>query len=195
MQSPYPEKKSKVSVVIKTAAITTMIAAGIASALPMALSTRLGTKQLSRMLSKRLNGTVQVQSLSLSWLGEQELTGVSFQDSAGRIFFSCQSINSSSSLFKILISKDVSDTVIDNPHLKVKKSEISFLPALKVPMQKASLLYIPSLTPDLSSFLMPLSGRITIKEGAIDFSMPGLDTVGISEVNAYLSLLGKGKAA
>ncbi|MCX6989177.1 MAG: hypothetical protein NTZ52_06765 [Chlamydiae bacterium] len=69
-----------------------------AALIPTVISTRYGTEKLSQVLSHKMNCSLQIQSLSLSWFGSQNIYGISYSDNGESFFASCESITSTALL-------------------------------------------------------------------------------------------------
>lgn len=155
---------------------------------PTFLSTSAGLNYLAKWINKKNGGKLQIQSLSLSWFGAQEIEGLSYSDPSGSLFFSCERMRSDSSLFGILGSNHIGDTRIASPHLKMKKEFISYKKLSGPVTQQSSLVYIPTFTPAFQNNLFPFSGRLVVENGSIDFVASGLDPVSIHDINTTVFL-------
>lgn len=182
-QSPTnPPQRRWGSALVKITAASVFLIFASACALPSILSTKRGTRFFCNIASKKAYGRLQIESLSLSWIQGQSIEGLSFQDDAGSIFFSCRRITSAASLVSLLFSKDFGDTMVEAPHLKIKKDTLSFLPPVKRHIDSASLLYVPVLTPKLKDLLFPLTGRLTLSEGSVDIVAKPLEPMSIYDM-------------
>jgi len=153
---------------------------------PTVLSTRWGTNYLCKLINKTTQGTLQIQSLSLSWFGDQSIEGINFSDAKQTYYASCQSINSNSSLISILSSKDFGDMTLVSPHLKVKKDISKTNKIQGTPIKKGSLLFIPVANPDMKNLLFSMQGRILVKEGTIDVLTVAIDPITISDIQSTI---------
>lgn len=187
MNSPLlqtsPPKRSpwKKTILLTSICVLSLgVAVGLA---PTFLSSSWGASYIAKKVGVKTNGKLQIQSLSLSWLGTQEIEGISYSDNAGILFASCERIATDSSLIAILFGEhQIGDLTVTSPHLKIKKEFISCQKISSPQIVESSLVYIPPLTPVLQKMLFPFSGRITIKEGAIDVTTNGIDPIYMHDI-------------
>lgn len=85
---------------------------------PFLLSTHSGQRQLENYLSYALHATVKIESLTLSWTGEQEIQHISI--ATPNFNFSSDLIASKDSLLKFVFSGcHFSNLTVNNPHLNI----------------------------------------------------------------------------
>ncbi len=160
---------------------------------PQILSTSYAKDAFAKILSKKMNCSVQVQSLSLSWFASQHLYGITYNDLAGTLFMSCESIESSSSLWAILIKSQYGDIHIAAPHIKIKKDLHPPVKATQVSMQKGSMLTIPGWQELIAARFSKVEGTIKISSGCIDLTCPDIDPISIYDMESMIQLPNKQK--
>ncbi|NDD58415.1 MAG: hypothetical protein EBZ47_04075 [Chlamydiae bacterium] len=180
------EKKKKPNKAMKLAVGLVVIFSGLTLSAPWVLSTKQGKNYLCRAYQRKTGGTLQIESLSLSFFSGQQIEGLCASDASGSYFISCQSIKSNASLYKLLFKRKFEDTVITSPHLKLKKEFTAFSHFSIHPMNQSSMLYIPVFNPDTRGFLFPFSGRVLIHDGTIDILVSQIDPVSIQEIESAL---------
>lgn len=75
---------------------------------PSLLSTQFGSKFMLSVINQQLAGSVKIETLSLSWFGEQSLYGISFRNTSGDLAISIEEFSTEWSLFDALVSGDYS---------------------------------------------------------------------------------------
>jgi hypothetical protein len=179
-----PTKKTKHSKALLALLSLSTCAVVTLSLAPTLLSTSYGKRWLCKVVNKETHGTLQIESLSLSWFGAQHIEGINFSDSKQSYYASCQMITSSSSLFSILCQSNFGDMSITCPHLKIKK-DISRQHKVKPEaMMKGSFMFIPTAPGYLKNMIFSMSGRVLVKEGTIDVLTVALDPISICDIQS-----------
>jgi len=84
--------------------------------LPTLVSTSAGKRFILGQVNQAVDGTVQIESLSLGWLSGLKLSGVNFKDNAGTMTVSVDQIQLSPKLSSLLKGQiNLSDGLIDKP--------------------------------------------------------------------------------
>ncbi len=89
--------------------------------LPMLISTSTGKKMLADIVRKKSGFELQIDTLSLSWLGTQNANGIQAQNSSQHVQLTCQEIASDASLLHVLFSKNLG-------HIKITEGSVEFSP-------------------------------------------------------------------
>jgi hypothetical protein len=158
-------------------------------ALPTLISTHPGKKVVLSILNKSLPGTLEIDTLYLSWFQEQEIGGLHYVDKNNELEITCEKLRSDSSLFAILLPPhDVGDLRASAPHIKMKKDFVAYKRTPKDPFQKASLVVVPQIESKIKSLFFPFIGNVDVKKGTIEISAPHLDTIVFQNVDCFLFL-------
>lgn len=89
--------------------------------LPTLLSTSFGKKKIAEIVFKKTGFQLQIDDLSLSWLGAQTARGVKAQNTDDKIFIYCPEISTEASLLQLIFKKDWKQIL-------VKQGEVEFAP-------------------------------------------------------------------
>lgn len=81
-----------------------VILGGIISLLPTIINTSWGKNQAITFINKRIPGTISAQSLSLSWLKGQTMSGVVLKDRQGQTILSIENLSTESTLWHLITS-------------------------------------------------------------------------------------------
>ena len=159
-----------------------------AALIPTVISTRYGTEKLSQVLSHKMNCSLQIQSLSLSWFGSQNIYGISYSDNGESFFASCESITSTASLWQIVTGLTYGDVAVLAPHMKIKKELHRPVKASPVVIQQGAMLLIPSLQELIPLTLSRACGTLKITAGLIDLMPPEIDPISIYNIDSLITL-------
>lgn len=99
--------------------IVLALGAALILATPIIVSTSWGKEQLVSTLNGRINGTVDYSSLQLSWLGGQEITGLTVHDNNGKQVVHLAHAKTDASLFSILFKRLPGETVVEDLDVEI----------------------------------------------------------------------------
>jgi hypothetical protein len=88
--------------------------------LPMLLSTSLGKRMILGKINKSLDGTMEVDTLSVGWFSGLKLTGVNFRDNTGNTTFSVDQISGKPSWLSLFRGRiGLTEGLIDKPRVEL----------------------------------------------------------------------------
>lgn len=105
--------------------------------LPSFFSTKMGKQTLLSLINRHLPGTVEVQSISLGWSGDQKIQGLLYKETDNNLQISCPEISCNSGLWQCLFSSDLGIIQMQSPTVEVQ-SHISTPIAPKKPQIQAA---------------------------------------------------------
>ncbi len=148
---------------------------------PLILSTSWGKHMAIQLAHRFYHIDVQVDELNLSWRNGQTITNLQVQDSKNNQLFSCSSITTDASLWKILTRHEIGHLVVVQPKAtfyasKTSPTAISLAPAGFVP----KLAMVPNIDLDFT-------GDLELHKGMFDFQAPQLPTVSLTDVELKVS--------
>ncbi|MBS0627416.1 MAG: hypothetical protein JSS09_04320, partial [Verrucomicrobia bacterium] len=145
--------------------------------LPTIVSTETGKKMTLSLINRFSLKKIELNQLSLSWLGPQKITDLHYEALEKGLDITCKEINIQTGLLKILFSsKDFNTIEIIKPHLLFTSDFISTPPAIKTPLEASffpKIGSIESVKKDLHGFI----GHILLKEGSLEIKVPGTQNV------------------
>lgn len=127
---------------------------------PSLLSTSWGKERLVSILKKQSGHDVTIQSLKLSWFGDQRATGVQILQQKSVPFFRCEKISSSASLWQILVKHDFEALDLTSPSCTLRTSDFIH-PAPRIEPKLASFI------PDVRIDSAPFSAKLHVQEGEV----------------------------
>jgi hypothetical protein len=148
------------------------ILVGFIAILPWFLSSPSGKEMLLSSLSNQLDGSVSIDTLSLSWKGPQEIVGLRFESLDGKVKLSCDKISCESPLLKALLpSHKIGLVQIQRPDAELRLTLIKEPTTNKPQVHVASLLAEIPLNTYLPIFKVPFIGKLDVQDGkAVIFS-------------------------
>ncbi len=154
---------------------------------PTILSTSWGKHMAIKLADRFYHVEVQVDELKLSWRNGQTITNLQIRDSKNNQLFSCTSLTTDASLWKILTHHEIGHLVIEQPKATFYASTtsptaISLAPAGFIPQ----LAMVPNVDLDFT-------GDLELHRGMFDFQAPQLPTVSLTDVEVKLSRDASGK--
>lgn len=159
---------------------------------PTVFSTHWGKALFLQMISKKLSGHLEVESLSLSWFGKQELEKVEFFDHARKVHFNCNKFETTSSLWNLLFRYDLGEMKISSPHLKLR-ADLTKATALQKGLKTNSKLskkagFVSSFTWNYAwkEQIPHFIGNISLENGDLEVLSPGLDPITFSRLSGVL---------
>lgn len=161
--------------------------------LPTFFSTSMGKNWLVRLAQSRLQISLNIQELSLSWFGGQQIQGLNATRAADQLELTAQEIKTDASLWGLILKSDLGNMQIASPSLRISKPfPVGFKKeAFPHTLQTASFCAVPQMQLALPTFKMPLKGNITIDEGKINLTPPGLDPILFDHLKVTLDLNSK----
>jgi hypothetical protein len=92
--------------------------------LPTLLSTSVGKQVILGKINKSLDGTMEINTLSIGWFSGLKLTGVNFKDKTGDTTFSVDQISGKPSLLSLFRGRiSLTDGLIDKPRVELTVME------------------------------------------------------------------------
>ena len=164
--------------------------------LPWFFSTSTGKEILVKMVSKKSGYHVEIEDLSLSWLGPQSAKNIHAQNPKDKIVVSCQDATTDASLWS-LFKKDVGHLKLTAPYLQTAQA---FAPptaqaskgfSKKTSVKAAALAAMPGV--ELAN--IPLKGHIVIEKGKVELDPPGLEPIRFDDIALSLDRLEKEEIA
>lgn len=89
--------------------------------IPTILSTSWGNKLILSPINKGINGFVNIESASFSWLGPQHIQNASIKDSKGLELLTVESVMTDTSLFTLLTTRNFGPTTIVNLNAHIEQ--------------------------------------------------------------------------
>jgi hypothetical protein len=171
-------KKKKSKLIPRLIAVIAIVLLGFIVMTPWLLSTSAGKGWLIGYLNRKTSGKIAISSLSLGWLGPQEIQGFSFADAEKTVVI--PQIKIESPLWSLLRSKpNLGHTVVDQLTLhlqaETKKEEapiVASSTAEKPHRKKKS----------WEHRLLPFSGHVEVHQAELEIRSPGLDTIVFREM-------------
>ncbi|MCB1109341.1 MAG: hypothetical protein KDK64_00005, partial [Chlamydiia bacterium] len=133
--------------------------------LPTILSSDAGTRFLIRRVENQTGGTLTVRNLQLSWLGEQKIDALQFQEGKG-FLLTFDTLTSDCSFWNLLFRRgSVGKTQINNLHIsaypKVSEEKVAALKEVGKKAKKPK----GEFWSDFRGHLILSNGRVTIQNG------------------------------
>lgn len=164
-------------------ALVVLLLALIAAA-PYVLATRAGLDQLANYVSNRINGWIELESATLSWLSPVELRGVRVLDAEGRRVLSVERIAAGDSLLSAIFSGlDFGEARIVAPQATIivdARDRVSLVDALQP--------RYPSPPRDPSGSLPRPRGRIVLTDGRVTLERSGGSRAEITDIDIDVQL-------
>lgn len=92
--------------------------------LPTLISTSWGTKKTIEIFNSQGNGTLSIDSIHLSWVGEQTLQNLAYKDKDGETLVSIELLNTRTSLLYLLFGgRSLGSTIIRQPFIVFEHQE------------------------------------------------------------------------
>ncbi len=108
--------------------------------LPSFFSTQVGKPILLSLINRHLPGALDIQTLSLSWIGPQEIHGLTYTEKDKNLQVSCARISCSSGLWQCFFSSDLGSLVVQAPKIEIHPPHIYPAFPAKPQIQAASLI-------------------------------------------------------
>lgn len=145
--------------------------------IPTVISTETGKKMTLSLINRLSSKKIEINHLSLSWLGSQKIEGLHYEALEKGLEVTCEEVKIKMSLFKMLFfSKDFNAIEITKPHLLFTSDFISVPSTKKMPLEASffpKIGSVDSFKKDLSGF----TGHILLKEGSLEVKVPGTQNV------------------
>lgn len=158
----------------------------LVAAAPFALSTPAGRGLVLSLANARLAGTIDVQSLSLSWFGHNELRELRVLDPQGREVLSVARVSLSRSLLGLATGPyTLGEAAIDSPRATLyvdANNDISLVQALR---------FKGAAPPPAESEAGPppgLRGALRLRDGALKLVRPGGETLEVARISAQADI-------
>lgn len=187
--------------------------------LPWFFSTSTGKGILIKIISEKSGFNVEIEDLSLSWLGPQSANKINAQNPKEKITASCQEVTTDASLWS-LFKNDVGHLKLVVPFLQTTrtftpsnaqapkeflkrdsqnllwKPNLGSKGVLQFPLKKttfkpATLAVLPSI--EMAN--IPIKGHILVEKGKVELNLPGLEPIHFDEIALTLDRATKEEVA
>lgn len=156
---------------------------------PMLISTSWGKGQLINILSKELSKDLEIDELSLSWLGPQKIRGFRLKNSDQSPLLTFDTFESSASLFKLLSeSHNLGKAELISPYLCLSAENANPLQAFSLKPKNASFIPQFELMTACAAAFPPFLGQIDVKKAKVELFTSKIDKVSFENIDAYLQV-------
>lgn len=138
--------------------------------IPTLLSTQWGKNRLAHTISPEL----KIDSLHLSWIGPQEITGISHPQ------LTCRSVRTNASIWALIIRKDLGNLHIEKPHIVLPQSTQVLSSSSTPPASKTT----TCLSSASSTKSIPFTGKLTVSDGEVAMK----NTVYLNQIDIAVNL-------
>lgn len=155
---------------------------------PLFFSTALGKKLLIEKIESSTGCRLQIDTLSLSWMGQQQANGIRMQKPQEGLELACEELSSDAPLWRILFIKDVGHVMLKSPSLQLSKAFQPTAARMRAKFQAAGFAATPDLQLALPRIELSCSGQVNISQGKVSITNPGIEPIHFDNIEMLLAL-------